>query len=75
MPTYVDGYVLPVPTKNLDRYRAMAKTAAKVWKKHGALSYCEAAADDMTVKFCPSFTKLVKPKRGETIMFAFVTFK
>lgn len=75
MPTYVDGYVLPVPTRKLDAYRAMAKNAAKIWKKHGALSYCEAAAEDMTAKFCPPFTKLVKPKRGETIVFAFVTFK
>jgi len=75
MPTYVDGYVLPVKTRRLAQYRAMAARAARIWKKHGALSYCEAAAEDMTAKFCPSFAKLVKPKRGETIVLAFVTFK
>lgn len=75
MPTYVDGYVLPVPKKNLDKYRAMAAKAAKVWKKHGALSYCEAVAEDMSAKFCPPFTKLMKTKPGETIVFAYVTYK
>ncbi|MBI2510866.1 MAG: DUF1428 domain-containing protein [Opitutae bacterium] len=75
MPTYVDGYLLPVPTRNLEKYRAMAARAAKIWKKHGALSYCEAAAEDMSAKFCPPFTKLLKPKRGETLIFAFVTYK
>jgi uncharacterized protein YbaA (DUF1428 family) len=74
MPTYVDGYLLPVPKRKLGAYRAMAAKAAKVWKRHGALSYCEAAAEDMKT-FCMPFPKLVKPKRGETIVFAFVTYK
>ncbi len=75
MPRYIDGYVLPVPKKNLAAYRKMATQAAKVWKKHGALSYCEAVGDDMQTKFCPGFPELVKPKRGETIVFSFIVFK
>lgn len=35
--TYVDGFVIPVPTKNIDRYREMAEVARKVWIKHRAL--------------------------------------
>ncbi len=31
---YVDGYVLPVPKKNLKAYRAMAEAAGKIWMKH-----------------------------------------
>lgn len=75
MPTYVDAYVLPIPKKNLRAYRAMAAIAAKVWKRHGALSYCEAAADDLRAKFCPAFTSAVKVRRGETLVFAYVTFR
>jgi hypothetical protein len=38
---YVDGFVLPVPTKNLAKYRRIARLAAKVWREHGALAYVE----------------------------------
>jgi uncharacterized protein YbaA (DUF1428 family) len=34
---YVDGYVLPVPKKNLKAYARMAQMAAKVWREHEAL--------------------------------------
>ena len=33
---YVDGYVLPVPKKNLKAYRRMARKARRMWRKHGA---------------------------------------
>ena len=48
---YVDGYVLPVPTKNLQVYRKMAQLAGKIWKKHGALQYTECVGDDLNSKF------------------------
>jgi uncharacterized protein YbaA (DUF1428 family) len=38
---YVDGYVLPVPKKNLTAYRRMALKAGKVWREHGALEVRE----------------------------------
>ena len=31
MAHYVDGFVLPVPQKNLDAYRQMAEPAGKIW--------------------------------------------
>jgi uncharacterized protein YbaA (DUF1428 family) len=75
MPTYIDGYLLPLPKKNLAAYRKMAAAAAKIWKRHGALSYCEAALEDAGGQFCPSFTKPVKLKPGETLVLAIVTYK
>jgi len=72
---YVDGYVLPVPTKNLPAYRKMAATGAKVWRDHGALEYRECAGDDLDVKFGMPFPKLLKLKRGETAVFAWIVFK
>ena len=51
MPNYVDGFVLPMPTKNLPAYRKMAQKASKIWREHGALEYRECVADDMDVKF------------------------
>lgn len=75
MPTYVDTYVLPIPKKNVAAYLKMARTGAKVWKRHGALSYCEAVLDDPGGQFCAPFAKLVKPKKGETIIVAHATYK
>jgi uncharacterized protein YbaA (DUF1428 family) len=72
---YVDGYVLPVPKKNLAAYKRLAKLGAKVWMKHGALEYAECVGDDLKPKGMPGFPSIVKPKAGETVVFAYVVFK
>ena len=72
---YVDGFVLPVPTKNLQLYRRIAQKAGKVWREHGALEYRECAGDDLDVKFGVSFTRTIKPKPGETVVFSWIVFK
>jgi uncharacterized protein YbaA (DUF1428 family) len=72
---YVDGYVLPVPKKNLAAYRRMAEKAGKIWREHGALEYRECVGDDLTVKFGLPFPRLVKAKPGETVVFAWIVFK
>ena len=72
---YVDGYVLPVPKKNLAAYRRMAATCSKIWRKYGALEFRECAGDDLKTSEVKSFPSLVKPKRGETIVFSWIVFK
>jgi uncharacterized protein YbaA (DUF1428 family) len=72
---YVDGYVLPVPRKNLEAYRRMARTAGKVWKDHGALEYRECAGEDLAVKWGVSFPRLLRIKRSETVVFSWIVFK
>ena len=42
---YVDGYVLPVPKKNLVAYRRIAQQASKLWRKYGALEFRECVGD------------------------------
>ena len=73
--SYVDGFLLPVPKKNLEAYRRIARVASKVWRDHGALDYRECAGDDLNVKFGVGFPKLMKPKRGETVVFAYIAYK
>ena len=73
--TYVDGFVLPVPMKNLAAYRKMASKAGKMWMKYGALSYFEAVADDVKPGKSTSFPQSVKLKEGETVIFAWITYK
>ena len=72
---YIDGYVLPVPKKNLRAYRRMAETAGKIWREHGALEYRECAGDDLKVKFGVPFPRSVKAKPGETVVFSWIVFK
>ena len=75
MSRYVDGFVLPVPKKNLAAYRRMAQTAGKVWREHGALEYIEATADDVKPGKWTSFPQSVKLKSGETMVFAYIVYK
>jgi uncharacterized protein YbaA (DUF1428 family) len=72
---YVDGFVLCVPKKNLKAYRNLASKAGKVWREHGAVQFVEAVGDDLEVKFGVSFTRMMKPKPGETVMFSFIVYK
>ena len=72
---YVDGFVLVVPEKNLKVYRSIAQKAGKIFKEHGALEYVEAVGDDLDLKFGVPFTKLMKPKPGETVIFSFIVYK
>ena len=75
MAKYVDGFVLPVPKKNLQAYRRMARMGGKVFREHGAIEFRECAGDDLDVKFGLPFPRLVKPKPGETIMFSWIVYK
>ena len=72
---YVDGFVLPVPIKNLQAYRRMALKAGKVWREHGALEYRECVGDDLDVKFGVPFTRMIKRKQGETVVFSWIVYK
>ena len=72
---YVDGFVLPVPKKNLKAYTALAKLACKVWLEHGALDYRECVAEDVKPGKLTSFPQSVKLKAGETVVFSWITYK
>lgn len=72
---YVDGYVLPVPKRNLKAYFNLARKAGKVWRDHGALEYRECVGDDLMVKKIKSFPKQMKLKRGETVVFSWIVYK
>ena len=72
---YVDGFIVPVPTKNLEDYRRMAQKAGKIWREHGALEYRECVADDVKPGKWTSFPRSVKLKQGETVVFSWITYK
>ena len=72
---YVDGFVVPVPRKNLKAYRNMAKKASKVWREHGAVEVTECVADDVKKGKWTSFPQSVKLKPGEVVVFSWIAYK
>lgn len=72
--SYVDGWVAAVPNENKEKYLEHAKRAAKVFKKHGALTYVENWGDQVPEGEVTSFPMAVKAKEGETVVFSRITW-
>jgi uncharacterized protein YbaA (DUF1428 family) len=75
MPKYVDGFVIPVPRKNIAAYTKMARLGRRVWMDHGALDYRECIGEDLKPKGVTPFARLFGAKPTETIVFAWITYK
>lgn len=73
--SYVDGFVIPIPKKNLKAYKKMATEGCKTWTKFGALDYRECVLEDAKVPGVMAFHKLAKCKPTETVVFAYIRFK
>src|SRR5262245_24679296 len=75
MPNYVDGFIVPVPKKNVEAYRRLARKAGKIWREHGAIAYVECVADDVKPGRYTSFPQSVKLKPNEVVWFSWIVFK
>ena len=75
MARYVDGFVMPLPEANIERYREIAGKAGALWQEHGALEYVECIAEDVKVGEVTSFPQSVKLEDGETVVFAWITYE
>ena len=73
MARYVDGFVIPVPKRNIQVYRRVARKAGKVWIEHGALEFRECVGDDL--KGTPPFTRAARARSGETVFFSWIVYK
>ena len=72
---YIDGFVLPVPVKNLAAYHQMTRKAGKIWREHGALEFRECVVDDVKPGKFTSFPQSVKLKLGEIVVFSWIVYK
>jgi uncharacterized protein YbaA (DUF1428 family) len=72
---YVDGFLVPVPRKNLQAYLRMSRKAGRIWREHGALEYRESAGDDLRVKWGARFPRVAKAKPGETVFFSWIVYR
>ncbi|NLE85826.1 MAG: DUF1428 domain-containing protein [Myxococcales bacterium] len=70
--SYVDGFVVAVPTANREKYRKHAADAAVVFKENGATAVVECWGDDVPPGEVTSFPMAVKCKEDETVVFSWI---
>ena len=71
---YVDGFVVAVPKKNIDAYKAFSEKAGHVWKEYGALQYIECVADDVKPGKVTSFPQAVNLEADEVVVFSWIVY-
>jgi uncharacterized protein YbaA (DUF1428 family) len=72
---YVDGFILPLPTANIEAYREIASRAGAIWREHGALDYHEYIAEDVHPGKLTSFPQSVLLEPNETVIFAWIHYE
>ena len=70
--SYVDGYVIAVPTNNREAFITHAKEVAAVFKDHGASRVVECWGEDVPDGKVTSFPMAVKKKPDETVVFSWI---
>ena len=72
--TYVEGFVVPVPSANKDEYRRHAAGAAPLFKEFGATRMVEAWADDVKHGKVTDFYGAVQAKEDESVVFSWFEY-
>jgi uncharacterized protein YbaA (DUF1428 family) len=70
--SYVQGFIVPVPTDKRDDYRKMADAVWPLFKEYGALRMVEAWGDDVVEGEVTDFRRAVKAEPDERIVFSFI---
>src|SRR5712672_3267337 len=72
--SYIDGFVVAVPTANRGAYKERAEKAAPIFKEHGALKMVECWGDDVPDGKLTSFPMAVQKKDDETVVFSWIVW-
>ena len=72
--SYVDGFVLAVPTENKDAYVKMAADVWSLFQKHGALHMAECWGEDVPDGKVTDFKRAVQATPEETVVFSWIVW-
>jgi len=72
--SYIDGFVVAVPTENKQSYLDHARASVPVFKKYGAMRCVECWGVDVPDGEVTSFPMAVKAKPGETVVFSWIVW-
>jgi uncharacterized protein YbaA (DUF1428 family) len=72
--TYVEGFLLAVPTANRDAFVEHARTGARFFQKHGVKRVVEAWGDDVPDGKVNDLKKSVNAEPGETVVFSWFEY-
>jgi len=72
--TYVDGFIVAVPTAQKERYLEVSETFATLFKSYGALSVVECWGNDVPDGEITSFPMAVKCEKDETVVFSWIVW-
>ena len=70
--TYIDGFVIAVPTANKDAFTEHARAADSVFIELGATRILECWADDVSHGKQTDFYRAVEAKEDESVVFSWV---
>ena len=70
--SYIQGFLVPVPTHRKDDYIQMAKEAAPFFEKFGATRMMECWGDEVPEGKVTDFRRAVDLKEGETVVFSWI---
>ena len=72
--SYIDGFVIPVPTDKREAYREAAAKAAPLFREFGALEIVECWGDDVPHGKLTDFYRAVDAKEGESVVFSWIVW-
>ena len=72
--TYVEGFVVAVPTANKDAYRKHAEEAAPIFQEFGVRRMVEAWGDDVPRGKTTDFYTAVQAKEDESVLFSWLEY-
>lgn len=72
--SYVDGFLLAVPTERREAYRELAERSWPLFKEFGAIRHVECWSDDVPRGDTTDFFRAVNAKEGESVVLSWIVY-